>query len=263
MAAVSCSTFPNKQYSQFTLPLKPLIKKDKYTEITLSNPLKCPLRFYLSSDNRQLNKYFEKANPFTVGSQTDTIIKISHIYGNVSTTRLYCSMGDPNKKIVERPLSLPFPKGKEYKIIQAYKGFYSHNDNYSQYAIDIDLKQKDTVCAADDGFVVGVIKDYKYGGRDIKWKNYANFITLYHPVTGYYTQYVHLHHKGSFVKIGEFVKKGQPIGLSGMTGWTTEEHLHFNVLIPVEDTDGLTGQPVTFEENYKGPDLIPGDIVKK
>ena len=34
------------------------------------------------------------------------------------------------------------------------------------------------------------------------------------------------------VELGDYVEKGQPIGISGMTGYTTIEHLHFNVKIP-------------------------------
>ena len=63
------------------------------------------------------------------------------------------------------------------------------------------------------------------------WINAQNaFIAIYHTQSGLYTQYVHLNHKGVLVKLGDYVKKGQPIGISGMTGFTTIEHLHFNVI---------------------------------
>ncbi|MFH1211650.1 MAG: M23 family metallopeptidase, partial [Candidatus Woesearchaeota archaeon] len=46
---------------------------------------------------------------------------------------------------------------------------------------------------------------------------------------GEFSQYLHLKFKGSLVKTGVRVKKGQPIALSGNTGFTTAPHLHFIV----------------------------------
>ncbi len=107
------------------------------------------------------------------------------------------------------------------------------------------MKVGDTVTSADDGYVIGVIKDYKKGGSTPDWRDYANYITIFHPGSGLYTQYVHLMHEGSFVKVGDSVRKGQAIGLSGMTGYTTGPHLHFNVLRP--GRKNFISTPVEFE----------------
>ncbi len=147
-------------------------------------------------------------------------------------------VGDLKKEIIKEKFSLPFPKNRSYKIIQGYNGSHSHNTDYSRYAIDFSLKINDTVCSAADGYVVGVIKDYELGGTTEDWIDYSNYITIYHPKSGLFTQYVHLIKNGSFVKVGDTVIKGQPIGLSGMTGYTTVPHLHFNVLKP-DKKEGL------------------------
>ena len=160
-------------------------------------------------------------------------------------------------------MSLPFCKGKSYKIIQGYNGQYSHYTNYSRYAIDFGLNTNDTICAADDGIVVGVIKDYKIGGDNKKLEEFANYITLYHPHSGLYTQYAHLKYDGSFVKVGDTVHQGQAIALAGMTGFTSIAHLHFNVLVPCPPKDGFKSVPIEFIENYTGNKLKENDVVKK
>lgn len=39
--------------------------------------------------------------------------------------------------------------------------------------------------------------------------------------------YVHLNFEGALVEVGDIVEANQPIGISGMTGFTTIPHLHF------------------------------------
>ena len=58
-----------------------------------------------------------------------------------------------------------------------------------------------------------------YGGNWVRIKHSANFKTK------------SLHLAKVFVKTGEYVKRGQEIGLSGNSGSSTGPHLHFAVLI--------------------------------
>lgn len=55
-----------------------------------------------------------------------------------------------------------------------------------------------------------------------------NYVTLRHS-NGEWSQYVHLKYRGSLVKLGEKVRQGQPIALSGNTGFSAAPHLHFHV----------------------------------
>jgi len=152
-------------------------------------------------------------------------------------------------------------KGSKYKIIQGYNGSFSHTSEYSKYALDFSLAEGDTICAAADGFVVGVIEDYTGGGKSKRWEDYANYITVFHPEMNLYTQYVHLMHKGSLVEVGDYVKSEQAIGRSGKTGYTDIEHLHFHVLRP--NDSGMQSTQIDFKEGYRGVDLKKGDWIEK
>nr|WP_315169906.1 M23 family metallopeptidase [uncultured Flavobacterium sp.] len=200
----------------------------------------------------------------TLKELQDTVIAIKYPnFNQTNATKYIVNYGDFNRKIEKNRIAYPFPKGKEYKIIQGYKGNFSHKNIFSQNAIDFGLKIGDTITSVDSGYIVGLIQDYKEYGTSKKWleNDKSNFITIYHPQSGLYTQYVHLIHKGSLVKLGEFVKKGQPIAISGMTGFTTTPHLHFNVKIPTNEY-GLISTDIEFESGIKGESLKKGDLVK-
>ncbi|MEM6646229.1 MAG: M23 family metallopeptidase [Bacteroidota bacterium] len=139
----------------------------------------------------------------------------------------------------------PFPEGRSYKVMQAYGGRFSHQSDFSRYAVDFALAVGDTVTAAREGVVIRVVEQHDRGGNSRRYRPYANYVTLAHA-DGMMTQYVHLVQGGSFVAVGDSVQTGQPIGISGMTGFTSAPHLHFNTLRAVpEDAASF---PVTFEQ---------------
>ena len=166
--------------------------------------------------------------------------------------------GNPLDLDTQLTLAWPFPKGKKYKIIQAYNGSFSHQEEDSRYAIDFNLAVGDTVCAAQDGLIVNVLQENTKGGNNRKYEDFANYITIYHP-DGYLTQYVHLQPNSAFVEAGDQVKKGQPIALSGLTGFTSGPHLHFNVRKPM--IKKVPSTPANFEQ-MAGKDLKRGMWVK-
>lgn len=229
----------------------------------LRNPLQCPINIKLVADssNVDLDEFFGN---ITLTPLQDSVVKVNYPdFQQSHSTRYVVRYGDVNRNIEKNKIALPFPKGKEYEVIQGYNGSFTHNTLYSRYAIDFDLKIGDTITSVDHGYVVGVIEDYKDYGTSKKWleNDKSNYITLYHPHSGLFTQYVHLDYKGALVQLGDFVQKGEPIGICGMTGFTTSPHLHFNVKIPTEE-HGLISTEIEFENGMSGGELRKKNRVK-
>jgi len=256
------SKLPNKKYSQYKIEKSYSYADDKLT-IKLGNPLKCPLRVWIKTSDKELKIHFDKINPILLNSEIDTIITFETNIKPDSKITFPSRLGNVAKMIKPVKLELPFPKGRKYKVIQGNNTNHTHNTDWSRYAVDFDLKINDTICSATSGFVVGVIDKYKYGGKGNEWKPYGNFITIYEPSSGFFTQYVHLIENGSFVKLGERIERGQPIGLSGITGQTDTEHIHFNCLVPINNNDGLKSVPFEFIEGFKSTELTKGDLIEK
>lgn len=96
------------------------------------------------------------------------------------------------------------------KVISPYGGKRGHA------GVDLKTKPNDEIVAAFDGEVT---KSSPYFG-------YGNCIVIKHAY-GFETLYSH--QSKNLVKVGDRVKAGQVIGLTGRTGRATTEHLHFEV----------------------------------
>jgi murein DD-endopeptidase MepM/ murein hydrolase activator NlpD len=253
---------PPVRHTQYTLHLTSKAENNELL-IDLRNPLNCPLRIWIYSSVNEMQSELNKINPVVMKAQQDTLITFA-IDQNINYNISFSSrLGDPSQKIIPIELELPFPKNRSYTVIQGNNTNYTHNTSWSRYAVDFNLAVNDTICAATSGFVVGVIDEYKLGGIGNEWKPYGNFITIYEPNSGLFTQYAHLVHKGSLVKPGDKIERGQPIALSGKTGQTDIEHLHFNCLIPANNNDGLESTPFVFSGGYKSQELKNGDSLGK
>jgi len=133
---------------------------------------------------------------------------------------------------------IPFKK-RPVKIGQGFNGT-SHKDwkedkEDMTYSVDFLLPEGTEIMASRKGKITKVKYDGKknYSGKDVikgeeAYKNHMNEIEIKHT-DKIYTSYSHLKHKGSFVKVGDKVKQGQVIGLSGNTGWSSTPHLDFSV----------------------------------
>jgi len=140
---------------------------------------------------------------------------------------------------------LPFQRKKSFRLVQGFNGEYSHQEPSSRFALDFAMPVGEKVCAARAGLVVLVKADSREGGPAPKYKGKDNHVVVLHE-DGTLAYYVHLKYKGALVKEGEQVRKGQLLGLSGNTGYSTRPHLHFVIRQPTPE--GPIAIPFRFEE---------------
>lgn len=119
---------------------------------------------------------------------------------------------------------LPFPEKEQHRIVQGYGGLFSHSHIA---ALDFEMPEGNTVCAAREGVVYSYKDKSGNGGMFSSNKREANYLIIRHD-DGSYGCYWHLQQNGVLVKKGH-VAKGQKIALSGATGQVVQPHLHFSV----------------------------------
>ena len=255
---VACKTIDLNsitRYQQANNKPDQTIGKDSVS-FTFDNPLTCPIQIVLNSDDKILNQKFDT---LILASKKDTSFSIQNLNEKVKIS-YSVNLGDKRKKINNEKLQLPFSKGKKVRIVQGNNSNYTHNKIGNKYAIDFALNKKDTIKSADNGYVVGVIQDYNISGVGEQYDPFANFVTVYNPKSGLFIDYVHLKYKGSLVKVGDKITKGQTLGFVGMTGNTDVLHLHFNALVP-NKKGILVSYPIEFDA-YKGESLVRDQIVE-
>lgn len=123
---------------------------------------------------------------------------------------------------------LPFQKGKSFNIYQGYNGTFSHHNEYS---LDFTMPEGTEIVAAREGLVIDVLQSNNKNCPTKDCAPFGNYVTILHS-DGTLAQYFHLKQNGAKVTIGDNVKNGQLIALSGNTGWSNGPHLHFVAYIP-------------------------------
>ena len=149
--------------------------------------------------------------------------------------------------------ALPYAGGRSYRVLQGFGSRFSHT-GLEAFAVDFDMPEGTPVHAARGGVVARVEESHSIGCWEDGCGRYANYIVILHD-DGTTGEYYHLQQDGALVEVGDPVKRGQKIGLSGNTGHTTMPHLHFAVYratewgntqsIPIRfrSADGLVMRP--------------------
>lgn len=149
----------------------------------------------------------------------------------------YIYIGDVTQKIDKDYIyELPFESGKTYTVSQGYNGRFSH---HGENALDFDLEVGEKVFAARGGIVYKVVEKHSKSCKRAACQDYNNYITVYHN-DGTFSEYSHLKQNGAIVEEGMSIKKGELIGLSGNTGWSSGPHLHFVVYKYTKEGERIT-----------------------
>jgi murein DD-endopeptidase MepM/ murein hydrolase activator NlpD len=120
---------------------------------------------------------------------------------------------------------LPYKAGKKYWLVQGYFSRFSHKE---RVALDFKMKRGTKIYAARAGIVIRVKEDGDKGGWNKKYRPFGNNIVIQHMDSSR-AGYWHLQKDGALVNVGDTVKQGQLIALSGRTGYALFPHLHFIV----------------------------------
>lgn len=177
----------------------------------------------------------------TVAAQSGALL--ARIVQGNPRLRVAAVPGTPNAR--PRDVEYGYPlQTASLRIQQAWDGGFSHADDENRHAVDFAAPLGTPVLAARDGVVMqseAGFGDATPGEDDAGLVARANFIRVLHD-DGTMALYAHLQTGGVLVRLGQHVRRGQVIGLSGNTGRSTAPHLHF----VVQANRGMRLQSVPF-----------------
>jgi len=256
-------------HAQHVYIRKDTIRTTKDTLVlSIKNNMLSPMYFKISPKDHIIREFVYKEklviHPF---EKVENYIKIPR--KKIDTTKnlklktyfdFAIGYGDPNTVTPNKEYLYLLPYKKKRKLIQGNFGRFSHDHIRSYHAFDFGTKIGDTIYAAREGKVVLIKENSKKYGRSRKYANDGNFVIIQHD-DGTTASYYHLHFNGALVEKGDLVERGQKIGISGMTGFTTTPHLHFVVHKATEEK-GNVSIPIQFE-GYVGKKLKKGKRYKR
>ncbi|UCF32473.1 MAG: M23 family metallopeptidase [Phycisphaerales bacterium] len=152
---------------------------------------------------------------------------------------------------------LPLPAGQRREVSQGVLQGPTHVD---RHAWDIPMPVGTPIVAVGAGRVIDVREESLPNSPDTPITGWpANMVRIDHG-GGLSSTYAHLDYLGVPVEVGQFVVRGQVIGLSGDTGLSTGPLLHYEVLDTLNnsvrsgfwdfaDNDGVPGTGDTVESS--------------
>ncbi|MGO4261167.1 peptidoglycan DD-metalloendopeptidase family protein [Lysobacter sp. TAB13] len=203
-----------------------------WADNTLSGPIEVRLDF--THSNNIIGSPLLPASA-TVAARSSAVVSVLSAQDPTRGGDFELSMrsvpGDPDARAQNADYLLPLQQ-QQFRIDQGYGGHFSHTEPEHRYAIDFAAEIGTPVLAARDGTVMQVETDFDKAGLNLeKFGDRANFVRIVHD-DGSMALYAHLKaDDGVIVRVGQRVRAGQQIGLSGNTGFSTGPHLHFAVQV--------------------------------
>ncbi|HEX4774895.1 MAG TPA: GNAT family N-acetyltransferase [Candidatus Saccharimonadales bacterium] len=96
-------------------------------------------------------------------------------------------------------------------------------------AIDFGTPVGTTVLAPLDGTVVAVMDEQQEYGSSSEYAHKANYVQIGHAESEI-SNLVHLEAGSAVVKEGDRIEQGQVVARTGLSGWMTDPHLHWDVI---------------------------------
>lgn len=152
--------------------------------------------------------------------------KASNQLQSDQTSKKAKEKGNTGFLLADGEYSMPV-KREEFMLVTSNYGTrkdpLNHSKTQFHQGIDIKAKSESVLATENNGRIVKASNNVNTGGG-------KTVVVEYDRGDGTKTQCVYMHLNNICVKVGDTVKAGQPLGMSGNTGSrTTGEHLHFGV----------------------------------
>jgi len=222
--------------------------KNKTSEIKIYNTTRYPISIKIDFTPKDIFKDPAKASQTILLKPKETRkerLSFNNNSNNKSYRASYSWMhGDYRLNQSNYAYKFPYKTGTSRIVGQSFGGKESHNGRI-HHAIDWNMKTGTEIYAARAGYVIKTEKRFTASGKSKHYLDKSNFIKILHD-DGSFGVYAHLKHLGVKVKEGQRVNKGQLIGYSGNTGYSSGPHLHFHVAVPEFIDKGVTEKTIPF-----------------
>ncbi|WP_324170620.1 M23 family metallopeptidase [Sulfurimonas sp.] len=138
---------------------------------------------------------------------------------------------------------LPYARGSSHVVSQGFHGKSTHK-GINSYAIDFVMDIGTKIYASRAGVVVDTKDDSNKVGYSKEFAKHGNFVTIEHK-DGTFATYYHLRKGGAYVRVGDNINRGDIVGYSGNTGYSSGPHLHFQVY-KVVNANSIKSIPIQF-----------------
>jgi murein DD-endopeptidase MepM/ murein hydrolase activator NlpD len=219
---------------------------DDYVDIFFTNSNRYAVTIKVREDFSHINKKSYQDKVFVIKAKskvkyarlyyTSPLVKYSFAYKWVAGSK---DAQHDNNYLYR----LPYRVGESHMVSQGFHGKATHK-GHAAYAVDFQMKVGTKIYAARDGIVFRLKENSNKHGFDKKFSQDGNYVTILHN-DGTFGTYYHLKKGGVVVHRWQKITRGELLGYSGNTGYSSGPHLHFAVY-KVLDNFHIQSLPIKF-----------------